>query len=73
MEKAETPPTGKPQAQNPCIEIDVFNAPFLGNIVQNMPSFAQPSGPDGMSLHDTLAMDIDQDWSWMLNSNYQMA
>lgn len=72
MEETVSFPLGNPQAQNPVIEIDVFNAPFLENIVQNMPPTPLSSGPDGVSLPDTLAMDIDQDWNWMLNSNYQM-
>ena len=60
------------RAGDPVIEIDVFNAPFLGSIVEDQNGITQPMGSSGISLPDILAMDIDQDWSWMLNQTYQM-
>ena len=60
------------RAGDPVIEIDVFNAPFLGSIVEDQNGIIQPMGSSGISLPDILAMDIDQDWSWMLNQTYQM-
>ena len=72
VENTAPPPKSRAQVRNPAIEIDVFNAPFLDNIVQNMDSIPQSTEPNDFSLHDILAMDIDQDWSWMLNADYQM-
>jgi hypothetical protein len=57
--------------ESPVIEIDVFNAPFLGSFIPNSQSIPHPTDPNEFSFQDTLAMDIDQDWSWMLNQNYQ--
>lgn len=60
------------QANNPIIDIDVFNAFFLGNGLHNVDSGPQLGTSNDVLLPDTLAIDIDQDWSWMLNTDYQM-
>jgi hypothetical protein len=60
------------QANNPIIDIDVFNAFSFGNGLQNLNSVPQSGVPNDILLPDTLAIDIDQDWSWMLNTDYQM-
>ena len=56
----------------PVIEIEAFNSAFLSSIASDQDGFAQPMASSGISFPDTLAMDIDQDWNWMLNQDYQM-
>jgi hypothetical protein len=56
--------------ESPVVEIDVFNAPFLGSFIPNCQPTLHPTDPNEFSFQDTLAMDIDQDWSWILNQNY---
>jgi hypothetical protein len=72
IEAPASQPAAMPQALNPVIDIDVFNAPFYGNSVQNMDWIPPPAQPHEFPLPDALAMDIDQDWSWMLNSDYPL-
>lgn len=72
LEEAAMSTAAKAQVQNPVIDIDVFNAFSFGNNVQNMESIPSSSDPHDFLLPDALAMDIDQDWSWMLNTDYQM-
>jgi Fungal specific transcription factor domain len=70
--EATSQATARAQAQNPVIDIDVFSAPFFGNNVQNMNWVPPAADPQEFPLPDAIAMDIDQDWSWMLNPDYQM-
>jgi hypothetical protein len=71
VQEVDIPSTTSSQANNPIIDIDVFNAFSFGNGLQSLNSVPQPF-PNDILLPDTLAMDIDQDWSWMLNTDYQM-
>jgi len=72
LQEVDLPPATSSQANNPIIDIDVFNAFSFGNGLQNLNSVPQSGVPNDILLPDTLAMDIDQDWSWMLNTDYQM-
>jgi hypothetical protein len=72
LQEVNLQPASSSQANNPIIDIDVFNAFSLGNGSQNLNSVPQLGVPNDMLLPDTLAMDIDQDWTWMLNTDYQM-
>ena len=45
---------------------------FFGNGLQNLNLVPQSGVPNYILRPDTIAMDIDQDWSWMLNADYQM-
>jgi hypothetical protein len=72
LQKVELPPATSSQAHNPIIDIDVFNAFSFGNGLQNLNSGFQSGFPNDMLLPDPLAIDIDQDWSWMLNTDYSM-
>jgi len=67
LQEVDLPPPTSSQANNPIIDIDVFNAFSFGNGLQNLNSVPIPND---ILLPDTLAMDIDQDWSWMLNTDY---
>ncbi|KUJ13056.1 uncharacterized protein LY89DRAFT_687940 [Mollisia scopiformis] len=58
------------QAQNTRVEIDIFNAPFLGTFAQSTDSTSYCTEPDKNPFNDTLAMDLDQDWTWMLNHDF---
>ena len=71
-QEVDLPPATSSQANNPIIDIDVFNAFSFGNGLQNLNSVPQSGVPNDILLPDTLAIDIDQDWSWMLNTDYQM-
>ena len=73
LREVDLPPSTSSRANNPIIEIDVFNAFSFGNGLQNLNSYPQSRVPNDILLPDTLAMDIDQDWSWMLNTDYQMS
>lgn len=72
LEEAALPSTVRTQVQNPIIGIDVFNAFSFANNVQNIESIPSSAESHDFLLPDALAMDIDQDWSWMLNTDYQM-
>jgi hypothetical protein len=72
LQDVDLPPASSSQAHNPIIDIDVFNAFSLGNGLQNLNAVPQSGVHNDVLLPDTLAMDIDQDWSWMLNTDYQM-
>ncbi|KAK0311553.1 hypothetical protein LTR01_003549, partial [Friedmanniomyces endolithicus] len=52
------------------INIDVIDAFSCGNGVQDSNSFPQSGSVNHILLPDVLAMDIDQDWSWMLNNDF---
>jgi hypothetical protein len=54
------------EIENPTIEIDVFNAPFLGSHWPTPNWMSQRAATGGVLFQDTLEMDIDQDWNWML-------
>lgn len=72
LQEVDLPPATSSQANNPIIDIDVFNAFSFGNGLQNLNSVPQSGVPNDILLPDTLTMDIDQDWNWMLNTDYQM-
>ncbi len=72
LEELILQPATRPQLQNPVIEIDFFNAPLYGNAAQNMDWIPPTADPHEFPLPDALLMDIDQDWSWMLNPNYSL-
>ncbi|KUJ12180.1 uncharacterized protein LY89DRAFT_786309 [Mollisia scopiformis] len=72
LQEIDHPPATSSQANNLIIDIDVFNAFSFGNGLQNSGSVSRPEVPDDILLPDALTMDIDQDWSWMLNADYQM-
>ncbi|KAK0934234.1 hypothetical protein LTR29_014152 [Friedmanniomyces endolithicus] len=55
---------------NNYINIDVIDAFSCGNGVQDSNSFPQSGSVNDILLPDVLAMDIDQDWSWMLNNDF---
>lgn len=61
-----------PQANNPIIDIVVFNSFSFGNGCQNLSSVPQSGFPNDILLPDALAMDIDQEWSWTLNTDYHI-
>ena len=71
LQEVDLPSAASSQANNPIIDIDVFKAFSFGNGLQNLNSIPQSEVPNDILLPDTLAMDIDQDWSWMLNTDYQ--
>jgi hypothetical protein len=73
LEVVDFPQATSSQANNPVIDIDVFNAFTFANGLQNTNSVPQPEIPNDILLPDTLTMDIDQDWSWMINTDYQMS
>jgi len=70
LQEVDLPSATSSQANNPIIDIDVFNAFSFGNGLQNLDSRPQSGVPNDMLLPDTLAMDIDQEWSWMLNTDH---
>lgn len=72
LQEVDLPPATSSEANNPIIAIDVFNAFSFDNGLQNLNSVPQPGVPNDILLPDTLAIDIDQDWNWMLNTEYQM-
>jgi hypothetical protein len=72
LEEVDLPPATSSQANNPIIDINVFNAFSFSNGLQNLNLVPQSGVPNDILLPDTLAMDIDQDWSWMLNTDYQI-
>jgi hypothetical protein len=72
LQAMDLPQVSSSQANNPIVDIDVFNAFSFGNELHNMASVPQSGVPNDILLPDTLAMDIDQDWSWMLNTDYQL-
>jgi len=72
LHEVDFPLATSSQANNPIIDIDVFNAFSFGNGLQNLNSAPQSGVPNDILLPDTLAMDIDQEWSWMLNTDYQI-
>jgi hypothetical protein len=63
-------PAVSSQVESPTIEIDVFNAPFLGSHWPTPRQMSQRTTTGGVVFQDTLEMDIDQDWSWMLAQNF---
>ena len=63
LQEVDLPPATSSQANNPIIGIDVFNAFSFSNGFQNLNSVPQSEVPNDILLPDTLAMDIDQDWS----------
>jgi hypothetical protein len=63
-------PAVSSQVESPTIEIDVFNAPFLGSHWPTPNQMSQRAATRGVLFQDTLEMDIDQDWSWMLTQNF---
>ncbi|KAK5313080.1 hypothetical protein LTR93_011075 [Exophiala xenobiotica] len=70
LQEVDLPPATSSQANNPIIDINVFDAFTFGDGLQNFNSGPQSAGvPNDALLPDTLAMDIDQDWSWMLNTD----
>ena len=70
LQEVDLPPATSSQENNPIIDIDVFNAFSFGNGLQNLNSVPQSGSSNDILLPDILAMDIDQDWSWMLNTDY---
>ncbi|PMD28879.1 hypothetical protein L207DRAFT_642777 [Hyaloscypha variabilis F] len=75
--RSETHEDGKPAREPPVgsateesLHIDIFNTPFLHRIVENCNMITQHPGSNQFPCHDTMATDIDQDWSWMLNEQY---
>jgi Fungal specific transcription factor domain len=72
VEASTSQSAARSEVLHPVIDIDVLNAPFYGNNIQNMDWIPPPAQPHEFPLPDALAMDIDQDWSWMLNSDYPL-
>jgi hypothetical protein len=70
LQEVDLPPLTRSQVNNPIIDIDVFNAFSFGNGLQNLNSVHQSGVPNNILLPDALTIDIDQDWSWILNNNY---
>jgi hypothetical protein len=73
LHEVDLPPAPNSQANNPIIDIDVFNAFTFANGLQDFNPVTQAEVPNDILLPDTLTMDIDQDWSWMINTDYQMS
>jgi hypothetical protein len=68
-DRVDGPPVSS-EVESPTIEIDVFNAPFLGSPWPTLNQVSHRAATRGVLFQDTLEMDIDQDWSWMLTQNF---
>ncbi|KAJ5449949.1 uncharacterized protein N7458_006398 [Penicillium daleae] len=65
--EATDPTLFEPAFNGSFLGVDIFNSPFLGSNVpysQQIPSSMME--PNEFSFQDTLAIDIDEDWSKML-------